>query len=155
MFDCAPRVTRHTSTQYSSSCYTRVNGDVSIFFTAAMIHVFRSARSRGNGGTYCVRSLLQWFVPLGKRGYVAMVEGTVYVPPLPRDLVGTDYCSSEEYQCTNVDACVARTWISYRCVPYQPWYPHRTSPVVKKNFFFSFPVAVDNSMKVFPLVFLL
>jgi hypothetical protein len=29
---------------------------------------------------------------------------------------GTDYCSSEEYRCTHVDACVARTWISYRCV---------------------------------------
>jgi hypothetical protein len=27
----------------------------SIFFTAAMIRAFRSARSRGNGGTFCVR----------------------------------------------------------------------------------------------------
>jgi hypothetical protein len=29
----------------------------------------------------------------------------------------TDHYSSEEYRCTHVDACVARTWISYRCVP--------------------------------------
>jgi hypothetical protein len=32
-----------------------------------------------------------------------------YVPPLPSDLAGTDHCSSEEYRCTHVDACVART----------------------------------------------
>jgi len=25
------------------------------------------------------------------------------------------------------DACVARTWISYRCVPCHPWCTHRTS----------------------------
>jgi len=48
---CAPRVTR-----YSSSCHTRVNMGASIFFTAEMIRAFRSARSRGNGGTY-TRSL--------------------------------------------------------------------------------------------------
>ena len=36
-----------------SSCptHTRVNMGASIFFTAAMIRAFRSARSRGNGGT--------------------------------------------------------------------------------------------------------
>ena len=45
----APRVTRHTSIRYSSSCHTCVNMGASIFFTAAMIRVFRSARSRGNG----------------------------------------------------------------------------------------------------------
>jgi hypothetical protein len=32
---CAPRVTRHTS------CHTRVNMGASIFFTVAMIRVFR------------------------------------------------------------------------------------------------------------------
>jgi hypothetical protein len=48
---CAPRVTRHTSIRYLSSCHTRVNIGASIFFTAAMIPAFRSARSRGNGGT--------------------------------------------------------------------------------------------------------
>ena len=41
-----------------------------------------------------------------------------------------------------------------RCVPCHPWCTHRTSLVVKKNFF-SFPVAVNNSIKVGPLVFLL
>jgi len=36
---------------------------------------------------------------------------------------------------TDVDACVARTWISYRCVPCHPWCTQRKSLVVKKNFF--------------------
>jgi len=45
---CAPRVTRHTSIRYSSSCHTSVNMGTSIFFTAAMIRAFRLARSRGN-----------------------------------------------------------------------------------------------------------
>jgi len=48
---CEQRVTRHTSIRYSSSCHTRVNMGASIFFTAAMNRAFRSARSRGNGGT--------------------------------------------------------------------------------------------------------
>jgi len=51
----------------------------------------------------------------------------------PRWPKGTDHCSSEEYRCTHVDACVARTWISYRCVPCHPWCTHRTSVVVKKK----------------------
>jgi len=34
-----------------------------------------------------------------------------------------------------VDACVARTWISYRCVPCHRWCTHRTSLVVKKKLF--------------------
>ena len=46
---CAPQVTRHTSIRYSSSCHTRVNMSALIFFTAAMIRAFRSAKSRGNG----------------------------------------------------------------------------------------------------------
>jgi hypothetical protein len=49
---CAPRVIRHTSIRYSSSCHTRINMGASIFFTAAMTHVFGSARSCGNGETY-------------------------------------------------------------------------------------------------------
>ena len=48
---------------------------------------------------------------------------------------GTDHCSSEEYRCTHVDACVARTWISYRCVLCHPWCKHRTSLVVIKKTF--------------------
>jgi len=52
--------------------------------------------------------------------------------------------------------CVATTWISYRCVPCHPWCTHRTSLVVKnKKTFFSFPVAVNNSIEEGPLVFLL
>jgi hypothetical protein len=47
----AQRVTWHTSIRYSNSCHTRVNMSASILFTAAMIRAFRSARSRGNGGT--------------------------------------------------------------------------------------------------------
>ena len=42
----APLMTRHTPIRYSSSCHTRVNMRASIFFTAAMIRAFRSARSR-------------------------------------------------------------------------------------------------------------
>jgi len=30
----------------------------------------------------------------------------------------------------HADACVARTWISYRCVPCHPWCTHRTSLVI-------------------------
>jgi len=55
---------------------------------------------------------------------------------------------------THASACVATTCISYRHVPCHPWRTHQTSLVVKKDFF-SFPVAVDNSIKVCPLVFLL
>jgi len=49
MFDvCTTGETAHIE-RYSSSCHTRVNMGASIFFTAAMIRAFRSARSRGNG----------------------------------------------------------------------------------------------------------
>jgi hypothetical protein len=67
---------------------------------------------------------------------------------------GTDHRSSGEYRYTHVDACVARTWMSYRCVPCHPWFTYRTRLVVKKNFF-SFTAAVNSSIKVGPLVFLL
>jgi hypothetical protein len=43
---CAPRVTWHTSIRYSSSCHTCINMGASIFFTAAMIRAYRSARLR-------------------------------------------------------------------------------------------------------------
>ena len=46
------------------------------------------------------------------------------------------------------------TTIDVRCVPCHPWCTHRTSLAVKKNFF-RFLVAVKNSIKVGPLVFLL
>jgi len=46
---CAPWVTWHTSIRYSSSSHIRINMCASIFFIAAMIRAFRSARSRGSG----------------------------------------------------------------------------------------------------------
>jgi hypothetical protein len=62
---CAPRVTRHTSIRYSSSCHThthtrqRVNA---IFCTAVMIPAFTSARSRGNCRTNTLHEMhvAQW-----------------------------------------------------------------------------------------------
>jgi hypothetical protein len=59
----------------------------------------------------------------------------------------------------NIDApMLTRVWqeleLSYRCVPCHPWCTQRTSPVVKKNFF-SFRVAVNNSIELGPLGFLL
>jgi hypothetical protein len=69
-------------------------------------------------------------------------------------LLGTDYCRSEEYRYTHVDVCVARTWILYWCVPCHPLCTHQISLVIKKKFL-SFPVAVNNSIKIGPLVFLL
>jgi len=47
---CAPLVTRHTSIRYSSSCHTHAS---------TWVHRYSS--------------LLQWSVPLGQRGHVAMV----------------------------------------------------------------------------------
>ena len=44
--------TAHIDTIFKFLPHTRVNMGASIFFTAAMIRVFRSARSRGNGGTF-------------------------------------------------------------------------------------------------------
>jgi hypothetical protein len=49
---CVPRVTRHTSIRYLIPCYTHVNMGATIFFTAAIMRAFSSARSRVNGGTY-------------------------------------------------------------------------------------------------------
>jgi hypothetical protein len=92
-------------------------------------------------------SLLQWSVPLG--------TFTSYTKkPKQQVLSGTDHCSSEGYRCTHGDACGARTWISYRSVPCHLWCTHRTSLVIKKTFF-SFSVAVNNSIKVGPLILLL
>jgi hypothetical protein len=42
---CSPRLKRHKSIRYSSSCHTRVNMGASIIFTAAVIRDFRSAMS--------------------------------------------------------------------------------------------------------------
>jgi hypothetical protein len=92
-----------------------------------------------------------WFFCLGMCQRPGIRPTIATWPHWPK---GMDHCSSEEYRRTHVDACVARTWISYRCVLCHMWCTSRTSLVVKKNFF-SFPVAVNNSIKVDPLVFLL
>ena len=42
--------TIHIDTIFKFLPHTRVNTGASIFFTAAMIRAFRSAKSRGNGG---------------------------------------------------------------------------------------------------------
>jgi len=54
----------------------------------------------------------------------------------PRWPKGTDHCSNEEYRCTHVDACVARTWISNQCVPCLPPVVHTSniSSCQKKTF---------------------
>jgi len=52
MFDvCTTGDTTHIDTIFKFLPHTHVNMGASIFFTAAVIRAFRSARSRGNGGT--------------------------------------------------------------------------------------------------------
>jgi hypothetical protein len=92
---CAPRVTRHTSIWYSSSCHTRVSMGASIFFTAAKIRAFRHPCWR-----VCGKNL--------------NIVSTCDVSPLVHT--------------SNISIC--------------------------QKTFFSFPVAVNNSIKVGPLVFL-
>jgi hypothetical protein len=91
-----------------------------------MFDVFEVLATHASSWVHRYSSLLQWSVPLGQRDHVTMVGRTVY-------------------------ACVARTWISYLCVPCHPWCIHRKYLVVKKNFF-SFPVAMNSSTKVGPLI---
>jgi hypothetical protein len=56
---------------------TRVNLGASIFFTAAMIRAFRSARSRGSGGTYTVIYQLNFTVFM----YVTRIKRYTRVAP--------------------------------------------------------------------------
>ena len=52
MFDvCTTGDTAHIDTIFKFLPHTSVNMGASIFFSAAMIRAFRSARSRGNGRT--------------------------------------------------------------------------------------------------------
>ena len=58
MFDvCTTGDTAHIDTIFQFLPHTRVNMGASIFFTAAMIRDFRSARSRGNVGTNTVHEM--------------------------------------------------------------------------------------------------
>jgi len=45
---------------------------------------------------------------------------------------------THRYDIQVADACVATTWLSYRCVPCHPWCTHQTSLVVKKKKLFRF-----------------
>jgi hypothetical protein len=45
-----------------------------------------------------------------------------------------NHCSSEEYRCTHVDACVVRTWISYRCAVSPVVHTSNISNCKKKTF---------------------
>ena len=74
-----------------------------------------------------------WFFSLGMCQRPGIRPTIATWPRWPK---GTDHCNSEEYWCTHVDACVARTWISYRCVLCHTWCTHRTSLGAKKLFQF-------------------
>ena len=54
---CTAGDTAHIDTIFQFLPHTRVNMGASIFFTAAMILGFSSARSRGNGGTNTVHEM--------------------------------------------------------------------------------------------------
>ena len=78
--------------------------------------------------------------------------------PLPRDLA--DLKARIIAAVKNIDApMLTRVWqeLEYRTdvCRVTGWCKHRKSIVVKKNYFFSFPVAVNNCIEVGPLVFLL
>jgi hypothetical protein len=77
---------------------------------------------------YCCLVVTKFGVPL---------QISVKVPNIKFHENPTSRCRAntcgEEYRYTHVDVCVARTWISYRCVPCHPWSTHRTSLVVKKK----------------------
>jgi len=62
-------------------------------------------------------------------------------------------CASRKHICWRV--CGKNLNIVSMCAVSHPRCTHRTSLVVKKKNFFSFPVAVNNSIKVGPLIFLL
>jgi len=54
---CTAGDTAHIDTIFKFLPHTRVNMGTSIFFTAATIRAFRSARSRGNGWTNTVHEM--------------------------------------------------------------------------------------------------
>jgi len=114
---CAIRVTRHTSIRYSSSCHTRVNIGASIFFTAAMIRAFRSARSCGNGGTN-IRSLTypqrkkSQGLTSGDLGAIASVGGHFQTQALSKVLVTLCSGTDEPHSGSGRDFRLAGIWTS-------------------------------------------
>jgi hypothetical protein len=115
---------------HSSSCHTSVNMGASIFFTAAMI---RTCEVRWH-----------WWDVLERPTFVTW----------PRWLKGTDYWNSEEYRYTHVDACVADNLNIVSMCAVSPLV-HTSNISSCQNTFFSLPKAVNSSIKVGPLVFLL
>jgi len=94
-------------------------------------HLVRKWPLRGRSRFVCwnIRRVCLWL--LCNVHFVQSTQRTIATwPHWPK---GTDHCSSLEYRCTHVDACVARTWIPYRCVPCHPCSTHRKTLVVKKK----------------------
>jgi hypothetical protein len=124
MFDvCTTGETAHIDKIFKFLCHTRVNMGASMFFTAAMIRL-------------C----------------------TVYwvVPPLPRDLA--DLKARIIATVKNIDEpMLTRVWqeLGYRIVSMCAVSPvlHTSNISSCQKNFFSFPVAVNNYIKVGPLVF--
>ena len=96
---CHTGDTAYIDTIFKFLPHTRVNIGASIFFTAAMIRAFRSARSCGNGGTN-IRSLTypqrkkSQGLTSGDLGAIASVGGHFQTQALSKVLVtlcsGTD-----------------------------------------------------------------
>jgi hypothetical protein len=83
-------------------------------------------------GPLILRPVIFFYLGICQRPGIPLIIAT-----WPRWPIDTDHCSSEEYRCTHADACVARTWISYRCVSCHPWCTYLTSLVVKNKITFS------------------
>jgi hypothetical protein len=130
---CAPRMTQHTSIWYSSSCHTCVNMGASIFFTAAMIRAFRSVRSCGNGGIYCVHPTIAMWPPCVCR-HGSLQQWIIFMHPC--------WCM-----------CGKNLNIVLMCAVSNMMHTSDISSCQKN--FSSFPVAVNYSIKVSLLIFLL
>ena len=91
------------------------------------VYVVRKWPLRGRSRFACW-NITRWL--LCNVHFVQSTQSTIVTRP--RRAKGTDFCSSEGYRCV-------------RCVPCHLWCTHLTSLVVKKETFFSFPVAVNNS----------
>jgi hypothetical protein len=95
-------------------------------------------------------------MPVLQQGHVAMVGRTVYVPPLPRDLADLNARITAAVQ--NIDApMLTRVAKNLNIVSMCAVSPvaHTSNISSCQKTFFSLPVAVNNSIKVGPLVFLL
>ena len=88
MFDvCTTGDTAHINMIFKFLPHTHVNMGASIFFTAAMIHAFRSARSRGNGP---LRTLHEMHVAQQPQTYCVIFQHTKRLLPLSAHFLTTD-----------------------------------------------------------------